>query len=828
MILRNNTILHKLLYVLLLCILGNVNLAAQEPKKEVKKVNEFENELDEFLNQNENGFEEFMKQIEKEFDETVRNYQLEVKVFTDSINAGYRQMLEEYSLEFREFLEEEWSPYYLEEPFETDTASGSVSSSIKGNEIDNYGLYLPVVTYEEDPDFPKQSCDFSFFGEKLSISCDTSLRSKITDKPDQSAITDAWSRFNQCHFNHLLQQFQKHRNELRLNDWGYYILIKKFTEQLYGNHNNSSVALTWFLLLQSSYKARIAYDNDTLIILLPFKQKIYDQKNVKFGNTTYYAIDFSGDSLYTYEREYPGSTQLLDLSISNPIKLGGEELSRKIQFESNRKFEFEFLYNKNLIDFYQTIPHTELVIYLNAPFSGYAQESLIEQFEPVLDTMSTVKQVQFLLELIQESFKYLSDSHQFKYEKPFFPEESLHFPYTDCEDRALFLARLVFDLLGEESLLVTFPGHAVTAFELPGLNEGSSIFYHGKEWILCDPSYIGAPPGKIIPGYSTKNAQVTELAHIGYLAHAQQVKKGLDLNDTIATSQKFQISGTYDKESITQFTDRQGYSYLSGIYYDSVAVSNQVLRNKHSSPGHFIVKSDTAREVVWMTEIPVNTLDPSFDIPFTAFIDSSGLIKLLKISSGDLWHETGLAWTDEEHNTLFNGLFIQSTLREADSLWFEEGRKYDIVSRFMREYRSIEKSGSGTFNAFAWSLLRLLRNKGMLVTGEQMSKFLEEAGIHSTHHLKEVRNVEGVVQLETLGYADIQIVDKVLVKNSAKCRILCFPDRMKVDVIEGLFRGNEFHRDPINYIDIKKNEDHIEFDYSHHYQKKLMMKADIL
>ena len=71
-----------------------------------------------------------------------------------------------------------------------------------------------------------------------------------------------------------------------------------------------------------------------------------------------------------------------------------------------------------------------------------------------------------LLNLVQTGFEYEYDEKVWGHDRPFFAEETLYYPFCDCEDRAILLSRLVRDLLGLRTLLVFYPGHLAMAVAL--------------------------------------------------------------------------------------------------------------------------------------------------------------------------------------------------------------------------------------------------------------------------------------------------------------------------------------------------------------------------
>jgi hypothetical protein len=116
-----------------------------------------------------------------------------------------------------------------------------------------------------------------------------------------------------------------------------------------------------------------------------------------------------------------------------------------------------------------------------------------------------------MLHWTQTGFKYKLDEEVWGIDRPFFGEESLFYPYCDCEDRAILLSHLVRDLLGLDVILVYYPGHLAMATNFLDDVDGDYILLNNKKYVICDPTYIGASIGETMPNMDNKTATVIEL-----------------------------------------------------------------------------------------------------------------------------------------------------------------------------------------------------------------------------------------------------------------------------------------------------------------------------
>ena len=113
-----------------------------------------------------------------------------------------------------------------------------------------------------------------------------------------------------------------------------------------------------------------------------------------------------------------------------------------------------------------------------------------------------------MLNWVQTAFVYEYDDKVWGHDRAFFAEESLYYPYCDCEDRSILLSRLVRDLLGLKVVLVYYPGHLATAIHFTNDVRGDYLVLSGQRYTVCDPTYIGANIGMTMPGMDNNKATV--------------------------------------------------------------------------------------------------------------------------------------------------------------------------------------------------------------------------------------------------------------------------------------------------------------------------------
>ena len=91
------------------------------------------------------------------------------------------------------------------------------------------------------------------------------------------------------------------------------------------------------------------------------------------------------------------------------------------------------------------------------------------------------------------------------------PEETLYYPASDCEDRAILFSYLVKNLLGLKIIALDYPGHIATAVKFSANINGDAVEYNGQRYVICDPTYINADAGMSMPEYKGVAPEVIKL-----------------------------------------------------------------------------------------------------------------------------------------------------------------------------------------------------------------------------------------------------------------------------------------------------------------------------
>lgn len=371
----------------------------------------------------------------------------------------------------------------------------------------------PIEPIQEQP-IEVPAVEFSFYGTNCKVRYNDNKRFSLSDCSNKK-VSKAWKILSSDSCNNTIRDCLALRNDLKLGDWAYLNMLNSFAKKVLGDTNEATL-LTAYIYCQSGYKMRLATAKEKLYLLYASKYSIYNVMYYEIGGEKFYPLNCKEETVYACDADFPKekplslqmtSAQELAYSASNMRTLVSKrypELSIKVQV------------NKNLVDFYNSYPVSEVddnfmtrwAMYANTPMAKEVKGILYPALKKYIGGLSDEEAVERLLNWVQTAFVYEYDNKVWGYDRAFFAEETLYYPYCDCEDRSILLTRLVRDLLGLKCILIYYPGHLASAVCFNEQVNGDYILLDGKRFTVCDGTYIGAPVGKTMPEMDNKTATV--------------------------------------------------------------------------------------------------------------------------------------------------------------------------------------------------------------------------------------------------------------------------------------------------------------------------------
>ncbi len=358
-----------------------------------------------------------------------------------------------------------------------------------------------------------KSLYLKFFGVDVQVHYDPSILFSVSSRIDKSDIADSWDHLAQSDYEATIKELNTISDTLQLNDWARYLLIKKVASGIYHKENEAKI-FSWFALLKMGYDAHVAYQSQRVVLLLPIEGDLYNTIYYTLNNKKYYAIDYYAKgkigSIMTYDNTYEGANAGIDFAVTELPRFADVKAQKRLLFQmDNKPREVQLSYNTNLMNFFQTYPQVAYTNYFSSPESILLQESIKTSFTPLLEGKSQEESIDIILNFVQNAFKYQVDNKQFNQEKVMFPSETLFYPYSDCEDRAILFTYMVKTLLGIDIVGVKYPNHMATAVKVDEQLKGEYVYAGKRSYLVADPTYINASVGMSMPQFiGTKSYEI--------------------------------------------------------------------------------------------------------------------------------------------------------------------------------------------------------------------------------------------------------------------------------------------------------------------------------
>jgi len=373
----------------------------------------------------------------------------------------------------------------------------------------------PISPIYEQDDSGK-SIPISFFRLTCPVRLDSEQKIHLKGT-NEKHISAAWDKLSRSNYDNAIRDLLELRIKYDLCDWSYLLLIDQVAQQFYGKNTNEAVLFMAYLYCQSGYKMRLASDGTHLYMLYASQHLIYNKMYFDIEGALFYIYgDHKVSSLNICDASFPSETPL-SLVVGKEQKIGVDiSEARKLTSKQFPNVSVTLNENKTLMDFYSTYPTSRLgsndvsrwALYANTPICQYTRNQLYPALRQAISGMAVLQQVSVILDWVQTAFVYEYDDKIWGGDRAFFPDETLYYPFCDCEDRSILFSRIVRDLLGLKVALLYYPGHLAAAVCFNENISGDYLIIDGKKFIITDPTYIGAPVGATMPGMDNKSAKV--------------------------------------------------------------------------------------------------------------------------------------------------------------------------------------------------------------------------------------------------------------------------------------------------------------------------------
>lgn len=299
----------------------------------------------------------------------------------------------------------------------------------------------------------------------------------------------------------------------KMNDWQKIELSYRIADFLSFNSIEKRNTLIYYLWLAYNFNTILAHQEEVPVPILASDQQFFGLPFFIIRKQRYYHIlqHFNPDSEIGNEAKLSlieGDEQLQLTKDLRKLMIDFFDLPHLENDLVTRSYSWTFKneiltvspqINRFLRNYYHNLPVLDYPSLMNYQFSPLLRKTLIQPLQKIFQSKKFTEheKVECLRQFILQSFPYIDDQLLFGREHIQFAEEIFLSEGCDCEDRAIFLFRLIEDLTELQPLLADYPEHVSVLVEYSQPFAGERFLYKGKSFVFCDPTYFNSAFGAI-------------------------------------------------------------------------------------------------------------------------------------------------------------------------------------------------------------------------------------------------------------------------------------------------------------------------------------------
>lgn len=354
---------------------------------------------------------------------------------------------------------------------------------------------------------------FDFFGNRVNLSIDESFIIPFGTELKPAALQDFAGKLETSRFEPVVRELTRIKDQLKLDDWLYYQLIRKTVQQISPKADNyyRYTLYKWFLLGKSGYATtlKVCPGQNKLLFYVRSDDNIYNipfytRDKFQYVCLNYHDygsnIDFSTEKFEEVLASQAGNAFSYKITNLPEFKPDSYEVKDILFSYYQNDYHFKIKLNPQIKTIFANYPVVDYASYFNIPLSHETYTSLIPLLKENVKGMTVKKGVDYLMRFTRYAFLFRPDAEHFGGEKRLSPEQTLLYDESDCDDRAALFFYLVKEIYNMPMIVLVYPQHVTVAvkFDKP---IGTPVIYNGEKYSVCEPTpqRIDLGVGKMLP-----------------------------------------------------------------------------------------------------------------------------------------------------------------------------------------------------------------------------------------------------------------------------------------------------------------------------------------
>lgn len=301
------------------------------------------------------------------------------------------------------------------------------------------------------------------------------------------------------------------KDSLGLDDWIYYQLIRKVSEQIVPKSKNyiQYTLYKWYFLVTSGYDSFLTYHEKKILFYVKCQENIYNiplrlEKGIQYVCLNYHdygTINFQTEKFRKISTDKYIDGKAFTYTVNNISNNDPFTIEKWLHFSyNNTEYTFKLRLDPNIASYFKNYPSLDYKNHFNIPVSQETYNSLIPSLKKYLKGMNQRSGVDFLMHFTRYAFLFKPDTEIYGKDKRFSPEMTLLSESSDCEDRVSLLYFLIKEIYDLPMIIIVYPQHVSIAVEFTK-TRGNTIVYNGRKFSICDPTpqAMDLKIGEILP-----------------------------------------------------------------------------------------------------------------------------------------------------------------------------------------------------------------------------------------------------------------------------------------------------------------------------------------
>lgn len=295
----------------------------------------------------------------------------------------------------------------------------------------------------------------------------------------------------------LVQSLNSAAQSLQLTDWHYLTLLRKVAQAVLPLHTPDERELLVATLLHlASYRIELFQSEKGVEIYGYCTENIAETPWFTAHDSTFYNLTYlqrdkdSGSSLKQIATSSKNGTRAFRFYLHTLPSFPVQPITRSFTFVyRDSAYTIHLQLDQTILEWMAEYPEfSDNTPYIETPLSPTLKKSMQAELERLTKGLS-MKQTVELITAFVRSLPYQSDSIAWGREKPFFPDEVLAYPFSDCEDRVALCYALTRAFTPVAMAVLSLPNHLTLAVELVEWEEpANALRIDERTFFLNDPT----------------------------------------------------------------------------------------------------------------------------------------------------------------------------------------------------------------------------------------------------------------------------------------------------------------------------------------------------